>query len=146
MAGFDANNWHNVNGGRIPFRAPTVDEALPYSPFTSVVPFSPGPYSTFTCKSLRHLISPCLDKIAKNSPDIIPYPVAEPPTPPTTLSSDQQSAARKAVGILNDEIEGPTSTAQHLEDTFRELRDLLGNPNDMTHLSVQPILTTIHYC
>ncbi|PVI03510.1 sister chromatid cohesion protein-like protein Mis4 [Periconia macrospinosa] len=108
MAAFDAttNNWHNGNGGGLPFRPPpTVDEALPYSPFTSVVPFSP---------------------------DVIPYPVAEPPTPPTTLSQDQQSAAKKAVGILNSELSGPSSTAQHLEDTFRELRNLLGNPLDMT--------------
>ncbi|KAF2645562.1 hypothetical protein P280DRAFT_417415 [Massarina eburnea CBS 473.64] len=106
MAGFDNNwhNWHNANGGGLPFRPPTVDEALPYSPFTSVVPFSP---------------------------DIIPYPVAEPPTPSSTLSPDQRNAAKRAVGILNDEIRGSSSTAQHLEDTFRELRNLLSKPQEM---------------
>ncbi|EUC50640.1 hypothetical protein COCMIDRAFT_81596 [Bipolaris oryzae ATCC 44560] len=92
-------DWHNINGGGLPFRRPppTVDDALPYSPFTSIIPFSP---------------------------DIIPFPTAEPPTPPTTLTPDQQKAAKKAVGILNDEIEGQ-STAQHLHDTLKQLRNLL---------------------
>ncbi|KAF1955793.1 sister chromatid cohesion protein-like protein Mis4 [Byssothecium circinans] len=112
MAGYDPNNWHNANGGGLPFRPPTVDEALPYSPFTSVVPFSP---------------------------DIIPYPITEPPTPPTTLSPEQRNAAKRAVGILNEEIKGPTSTAQHLEDTFRELRSLLGNPQEMTQFRFKPV-------
>jgi hypothetical protein len=56
--------------------------------------------------------------------DTIPFPTAEPPTPPTTLTPDQQKAAKKAVGILNDEIEGQ-STAQHLHDTLKQLRNLL---------------------
>ncbi|KAF2688173.1 hypothetical protein K458DRAFT_428917 [Lentithecium fluviatile CBS 122367] len=111
MAAHQNGDWHNANGGGLPFRPPTVDEALPYSPFTSVVPFSA---------------------------DIIPFPLAEPPTPPTTLSADQQTAARKAVGILNEEIKGPTSTAQHLENTLRELRDLLGNPHEMPEYQFKP--------
>ncbi|USP76026.1 hypothetical protein yc1106_03300 [Curvularia clavata] len=92
-------DWHNVNGGGLPFRRPppTVDDALPYSPFTSIIPFSP---------------------------DVIPFPTSEPPTPPTTLTTEQQKAAKKAVGILNDEIEGQ-STAQHLHDTLKQLRNLL---------------------
>jgi cohesin loading factor subunit SCC2 len=40
------------------------------------------------------------------------------------LNPDQQKAAKKAVGILNDEIEGQ-STAQHLHDTLNQLRNLL---------------------
>ena len=56
--------------------------------------------------------------------DIIPFPVAEPPTPPSTLTKDQQTSAQKAVGILNDEIKGH-STAEHLSNTLRQLRDLL---------------------
>ncbi|KAL1798707.1 hypothetical protein ACET3X_002744 [Alternaria dauci] len=92
-------NWHNGNGGGLPHRRPppTVDEALPYSPFTSIIPFSP---------------------------EIIPFPTAEPPTPPSTLNPEQQKAAKKAVGILNAEIEGQ-STAQHLHDTLNQLRNLL---------------------
>jgi cohesin loading factor subunit SCC2 len=38
----DDRNWHTTNGGGLPFRPPTVDEALSYSPFTSIMPFSPG--------------------------------------------------------------------------------------------------------
>jgi cohesin loading factor subunit SCC2 len=56
---------------------------------------------------------------------MIPFPSAEPPTPPSTLTPDQQSAAKKrAVGILNDEIKGQT-TAQHLSDTLLQLQRLL---------------------
>lgn len=43
MAGHEHGNWHNANGGGLAYRPPpTVDEALPYSPFTSIIPFSPG--------------------------------------------------------------------------------------------------------
>lgn len=38
-------NSNGVNGrgsGHVPGHLPTVHEALPYSPFTSIVPFSPG--------------------------------------------------------------------------------------------------------
>ncbi|KAH7088884.1 sister chromatid cohesion protein-like protein Mis4 [Paraphoma chrysanthemicola] len=98
MSGYENGNWHNANGGGLAYRPPpTVDEALPYSPFTSIIPFSP---------------------------DIIPFPSAEPPTPPSTLTPDQQNSAKKAIGILNDEIKGQT-TAQHLSDTLRQLKDLL---------------------
>ncbi|CAO2654791.1 Nn.00g115240.m01.CDS01 [Neocucurbitaria sp. VM-36] len=98
MSASENSNWHNAIGGGLPYRRPpTVDEALPYSPFTSIIPFSP---------------------------DVIPFPCAEPPTPPSTLTPDQQNAAKKAVSILNDEIKGQ-STAQHLNDTLNQLRELL---------------------
>ncbi|KAF1846701.1 sister chromatid cohesion protein-like protein Mis4 [Cucurbitaria berberidis CBS 394.84] len=98
MATFENANWHNANGSGLPYRRPpTVNEALAHSPFTSIIPFSP---------------------------DIIPFPSAEPPTPPSTLTPDQQRAADKAVGILNDEIKGQ-STAHHLNDTLNQLRALL---------------------
>ncbi|KAL1597912.1 Sister chromatid cohesion protein 2 [Paraconiothyrium brasiliense] len=111
MSGYPNGDWHTANGGGLPFRPPTVDEALPYSPFTSIVPFSP---------------------------DVIPFPVNEPPTPPTTLTPEQQAAGRKAVGILNEEIRGPPSTAHHLENTLRELRNLLGDPREMTEFHFKP--------
>lgn len=56
--------------------------------------------------------------------DIIPFPAAEPPMPPSTLTADQQGAAQRAVGILNSEIEGRTTT-QHLSDTLAQLQSLL---------------------
>ncbi|KAF1972182.1 sister chromatid cohesion protein-like protein Mis4 [Bimuria novae-zelandiae CBS 107.79] len=112
MSGYPNGNWHTANGGGLPIRRPpTVDEALPYSPFTSIVPFSP---------------------------DVIPFPVNEPPTPPTTLTPEQQAAGRKAVGILNEETRGPASTAHHLEHTLRELRNLLGDPREMTEFHFKP--------
>ncbi|KAL5418032.1 hypothetical protein PMIN06_004879 [Paraphaeosphaeria minitans] len=111
MSAYPNGDWHTANGISLPFRPPTVDEALPFSPFSSIVPFSP---------------------------DVIPFPVNEPPTPPTTLTSDQQAAARKAVGILSEEIRGPSSTAHHLEHTLRELRSLLGDPREMTEFHFKP--------
>ncbi|CAN9280717.1 unnamed protein product [Alternaria alternata] len=110
-------NWHNGNGGGLPYRRPppTVDEALPYSPFTSIIPFSP---------------------------EIIPFPTAEPPTPPSTLNPEQQKAAKKAVGILNAEIEGQ-STAQHLHNTLNQLRSLLLRDKlPEYHFKPMPLLAT----
>ncbi|KAF1939061.1 hypothetical protein EJ02DRAFT_436669 [Clathrospora elynae] len=116
MAAYSNGDWHNANGGGLPHRRPpTVDEALPYSPFTSIIPFSP---------------------------DIIPFPTAEPPTPPSTLNPDQQKAATKAVGILNDEIKGQ-STAQHLHDTLNQLRNLLHRDKlPQYHFKPMPQLAT----
>ncbi|KAF1994424.1 sister chromatid cohesion protein-like protein Mis4 [Amniculicola lignicola CBS 123094] len=111
MSGSNNAHWHTFNGGGLPFRPPSVDEALPYSPFTSIVPFSP---------------------------DIIPFPSAEPATPPTTLSEQQQDAARRAFGILNDEIRGPPTAAQHLHHTLSQLQNLL-NPSELTELRFKSI-------
>ncbi|PSN62041.1 hypothetical protein BS50DRAFT_680336 [Corynespora cassiicola Philippines] len=118
MSSYPNGNWHGANGGGLPFRPPTVEEALPYSPFTSVVPFSP---------------------------DVIPFPTTDPPTPPTTLSPEQQSNAKKATGILNEEIRNSSSGSQHLQATLRELQQLM-NPDELpdyhfksvTHLATPP--------
>ncbi|KAF2703334.1 hypothetical protein K504DRAFT_495745 [Pleomassaria siparia CBS 279.74] len=104
-------NWHTANGGGLPFRPPTVDEALPYSPFTSVVPFSP---------------------------DIIPFPSTEPSAPPSTLTPEQQADAKKAVDILNGEIKGTSSIAQHLQSTLHELQNLL-NPAELTQFEFKSV-------
>ncbi|KAF2736097.1 hypothetical protein EJ04DRAFT_463476 [Polyplosphaeria fusca] len=95
-----AGSWPTANGASQPVRPPTVDEALPYSPFTSILPFSP---------------------------DIIPYPSAEPPTPPTTLTSDQQESSRKAYAILNAELRGPLDTAQLAVKTLDQLHILINS-------------------
>lgn len=114
MADAQNGNWHHANGGGLPYRRPpTVDEALPYSPFTSIIPFSP---------------------------DIIPFPTAEPPTPPSTLTPTQRSDAKKAVSILNDEIRGQ-STAQHLQDTLHQLRGLL-HPDKLPEYNFKPMPQT----
>jgi cohesin loading factor subunit SCC2 len=49
------------------------------------------------------------------------------------------------VGILNEEIRGPSSTAHHLEHTLRELRSLLGDPREMTELQVH-LRAGTHHC
>ncbi|KAF1924302.1 uncharacterized protein M421DRAFT_424939 [Didymella exigua CBS 183.55] len=98
MDGHYNGAWHNMQHQGMPYRPPpTVDEAIPYSPFTSIIPFSL---------------------------DIIPFPSAEPPTPPSTLTHQQQQAAKRAVGMLNSEINGQ-SAATHLSSTLSQLRGLL---------------------
>ncbi|KAJ4379851.1 Sister chromatid cohesion protein 2 [Didymella sp. IMI 355093] len=100
-----------MQGHGLPYRPPpTVDEAIPYSPFTSIIPFSL---------------------------DIIPFPSAEPPTPPSTLTPEQQQAARRAVGILNSEIHGQ-STATHLSNTIGQLCGLL-DPEELPEYNFKSI-------
>ncbi|KAH6614304.1 sister chromatid cohesion C-terminus-domain-containing protein [Boeremia exigua] len=110
MAGhFDA--WHSVQGNGIPYRPPpTVDEAIPYSPFTSIIPFAL---------------------------DVIPFPTAEPPTPPSTLTQEQRHAAKRTFGALNDEINGQ-STATQLSNTLCQLKALL-DPEELPEYIFKPI-------
>jgi len=43
MAGHFDDAWLNMQGNGVPYRPPpTVDEAIPYSPFTSIIPFALG--------------------------------------------------------------------------------------------------------
>ncbi|KAL5118136.1 Sister chromatid cohesion protein 2 [Pleosporales sp. CAS-2024a] len=111
MSAHESRHWHNARGRALAYRPPpTVDEAAMYSPFVSIIPFSS---------------------------DMIPFPSAEPPTPPSTLTLDQQQAAKRAVGILNDEITGQTA-AQHLHDTLRQLQRLLQHPR-MPQYNFKPV-------
>jgi cohesin loading factor subunit SCC2 len=94
-----------------------------YSPFTSIIPFSAGQLFAFTRTSALSYLPPSSSSRLTVS-DIIPFPSTDPPTPPSTLTPDQQGAAKRAVGILNDEIKGQ-NTAQHLNETLAQLQRLL---------------------
>ena len=49
MAGHFDDAWHNMQGQGLAYRPPpTANEAIPYSPFTSIIPFALGRCSTFT--------------------------------------------------------------------------------------------------
>ncbi|KAF3003804.1 Sister chromatid cohesion protein 2 [Curvularia kusanoi] len=111
MAGHFDDAWHNMQGHGLAYRPPpTANEAIPYSPFTSIIPFGL---------------------------DIIPFPSAEPPTPSSTLTQEQKQAAKRAVGILNDEINGQ-STATHLSNTLRQLQGLL-DPEELPEYTFKSI-------
>ncbi|KAF2201733.1 hypothetical protein GQ43DRAFT_393566 [Delitschia confertaspora ATCC 74209] len=88
-------NGHPINGRALPLRPPTFDEALPFSPFTSIIPFSSG---------------------------IVPFPSAEPPNEPTifTTAVDQQTA-RSTVERFNTEMRNP----QKLQRIMQDMRALL---------------------
>ncbi|KAF2019994.1 hypothetical protein BU24DRAFT_406595 [Aaosphaeria arxii CBS 175.79] len=109
MNGVDGN-WHNASGGGIPFRPPTVHEALPYSPFTSIIPFSP---------------------------DVIPYPSTAPPTPPTTLTPEQQTAGKRALEALGKGLENP-GASRHVHDTMAQLQHLL-NPDELSEFNFKSL-------
>lgn len=60
MAGHFNGAWHNMHGNGLPYRPPpTVDEAIPYSPFTSIIPFSLGQYLNLTETLLQHCSLTC---------------------------------------------------------------------------------------
>lgn len=129
-------------GGPTPrVRLPTVQEALLFSPLSSIVPFSAGEYifpvSTYhNCFSLHpstldaeaHLI-PLLH------PDVIPFPEAVPTTHPSRLLSHDESAlAERTVTFLNSQatVTGEPSVA--VKDTLRTLQQEFLDRGSLTRL------------
>jgi cohesin loading factor subunit SCC2 len=113
---------HSANGRSFPYRPPTFDEALPFSPFTTIAPFSP---------------------------DIIPFPSPGPPNTPTifTTATDQQSA-KKTVEQYNAETKNPSQVHRTLADLqyllnpdeltqyqFKPLKQLATPPPDTSNLN-----------
>ncbi|KAK7538446.1 sister chromatid cohesion protein Mis4 [Phyllosticta citribraziliensis] len=93
------------NATQLPMRPrlPTVEEALKFSPLTSIVPFHP---------------------------DIIPLPSTHPPPPSDVLSTNERLSQRKELDSLNAEASNQ-STSARIEQTLKQLQHLL-RPNDLT--------------
>ncbi|OCK78764.1 hypothetical protein K432DRAFT_427029 [Lepidopterella palustris CBS 459.81] len=97
---------HTSHGGHLPFRPPSVDHALQYSPLSSIVPFSPS---------------------------IIPFPSAGPPGSSTIFNSpDERRSARRGLDSLNSEAGGTTSAK--LQKTLQDLQKLL-NGKELTQFN-----------
>jgi hypothetical protein len=109
--------WHGARRPR--WTRPPCTRHLPPSFPSRPVSGLPSPRDRAHA-ALSHLLA----SSQLTASDIIPFPAAEPPTPPSTLTPDQQTAAKRAVGILDDEIRGQ-ATAQHLKDTLAQLQRLL---------------------
>ncbi|KAK7556994.1 hypothetical protein IWX49DRAFT_615167 [Phyllosticta citricarpa] len=93
------------NATQLPMRPrlPTVEDALKFSPLTSIVPFHP---------------------------DIIPLPSTHPPPPSDVLSANERMNQRRELDSLNAEASNqPTSV--RIEQTLKQLQHLL-RPNDLT--------------
>ncbi|KAH8596059.1 AT hook domain-containing protein [Bisporella sp. PMI_857] len=85
---------------------PTVDQALPYSPFSSVIPFNP---------------------------DIIPVPtVGLRSSTSLFLNADERDEARQDLESLNRETTNQSQTSQRLEQTLQDLKHLL-QPQNLAH-------------
>ncbi|KAF2458908.1 hypothetical protein BDY21DRAFT_339237 [Lineolata rhizophorae] len=90
--------WSNGNSSGHT-RAPTVDEALPYSPLTSIIPFNP---------------------------DVVPFPSAVPPMTTTVFSNNEdRRVGQRALDSLNKEAGHGGSTSAKLQKTLHDLQSLL---------------------
>lgn len=123
-----SNGAQRQNGaGNINRHTLTVDEALPYSPFSSVVPFNSGMNTLF---SHLHLHSFYIFTNKNTSPDIIPLPTIGLRSSASLFSNaTERSAARQGLESLNREAEKPSSTSQRLEQTLQDLKQLLQPQN-----------------
>ncbi|KAI9649885.1 Sister chromatid cohesion protein 2 [Ciborinia camelliae] len=111
--GYSYHNGHNGSNGASSFiesrqmrpRPFTVDEALPYSPFSSVVPF--------------------------NS-DIIPLPTIGLGSSASLFPNDvEREQGRESLESLNADARNPYQTSQRLQRTLKDLEKLL-KPEDHT--------------
>jgi cohesin loading factor subunit SCC2 len=119
---------HRTSGSKP--RPLTVDEALPYSPFASVVPFHSGKLppthrsNTDTPRSL--LIVP--------SSGIIPLPKIGLRVSSSVFATPaERSTARQGLESLNEKAALPRGTSQELEKTLLDLKHIL-QPETLTEL------------
>lgn len=117
--GDSTRNGSGLAGPRIM----TIEEALPYSPFTSVVPFNSGDSLLFNYLAPTNIEA-----------DIIPLPrVGLRSSVPIFANSQEREEARRGLEVLNQEAREPQSTSQKLQDSLNELKELL-KPEGITRL------------
>lgn len=119
-----ANRSNGSNAQNLPRRTrtrpPTVDEALPFSPFSSVVPFNSGkhPQPSQATINLNLLSTPTLD--------IIPTPSIGLRSSASLFSTAaERDEARQGLEGLNREAANPHQTSQRLQQTLEDLKQLL---------------------
>ncbi|KAF2143638.1 uncharacterized protein K452DRAFT_307032 [Aplosporella prunicola CBS 121167] len=99
--------WQPSHGVPMPMRPrlPTVDEALQYSPLSSIIPFEPN---------------------------IIPFPSTLPQTPSTIFSNQEERLqTRRGLDALNAEASNSQSTSIRIQQTLQHLQHLL-KADDLT--------------
>lgn len=122
-----ASDGPSRNGsGLIVPKIMTVEEALPYSPFSSVVPFNSGTISILYLYSAP----------ANIKADIIPLPSIGLRSSASLYANPQErEEGRQGLESLNSEIKKSRSTSQKLETSLNELKELL-RPEGITRLYV----------
>lgn len=110
-------------------RIPTVNEALPYSPFSSIVPFNPGKSDPFTFRlALRHLVNIPTATILLTQPltDLITPPLALPSSTPTVFdNSEDVQAARRGLEQLAAGAKSAEKASQRCQKTLGDVKRLL---------------------
>ncbi|RMY50360.1 hypothetical protein D0865_06954 [Hortaea werneckii] len=97
----DSGPAHNANG----LRVPTVQEALAYTPFNSVFPFSP---------------------------DVVPPPLALPTTSPTAFTEQQEvTHAKRMLDQLSTNATNAGVASERCKKTLRDVQRLL-HPDSLT--------------
>ncbi len=132
VAAMNGNHGAGHSGLR-PTRPPTVDEALQYSPLSSIVPFNAGNALSFGRRCVR---SPTY-----HGTDVIPFPTAVPSLPSSRiLNEEERAASRKVLDILENESAQPPGTPSiQLQHTLQEFQRLLDS-DDLCYLWVSPYI------
>jgi cohesin loading factor subunit SCC2 len=104
-------------------KPPTVDEALPFSPFSSVVPFNSGAHTSPQLALYFNLLIVL-------TPDIIPVPSIGLRSSASLFSTPaERDEARQGLEDLNREAANPHQTSQRLQQTLEDLKQLLQPKN-----------------
>ncbi|KAI9713570.1 MAG: Sister chromatid cohesion protein 2 [Bogoriella megaspora] len=94
-----SNGWEATANGHSSPRLPTVDEALQYTPFTSIVPCNP---------------------------DVLPVPAAYPPPSSNVfLDNDEKHAARSLLKALNKQADSTQNASARLQQQLHQVQKLL---------------------
>lgn len=117
------NGTSPMNGSRRRrARVLTLDEALPYSPFSSVVPFNSGTFSF----SLSPFIPLSKLMLITHLLDTIPLPSIGLRSSTSIYStSAERETGRQDLESLNREAQDPHNTSERLQKSLNDLKELL---------------------
>lgn len=107
-----------------------MDEALPYSPFSSVVPFNSG---------TLHSPSPILSRtltLTNSLVDIIPLPKIGLCSTPIFSTPEEHERGRLDLESLNYEAQDPHSTSGRWQKSLNNIKELL-KPEGIAQLYVE---------
>ena len=102
----------------------TVDEALQYSPLSSIIPFSPG--MCIDCRSLLLSLKQKLQGLMPQDQDIVPLPNARLPGSYSIFPTQaEKSGARQSLNVLDRDIAHSRGQSKLAQATLKELRPYL---------------------
>lgn len=99
----------------------TADEALQYSPLSSIVPFSPGMSIELSQQTRVYMLIRA---------DIIPTPNAHLPSSQTSFAtSTEEQAARQSLNLLDKAVTEPHGRSNHAQITLKTIQPYLEQKN-----------------